>query len=107
VQEFPSKQNPAHKNVELVERVKQLWEHNTSQREMLRILNEEDGFDIKERELMRVRAKNRWLLRVPNGMKAKKRDSEVDVMDQLQQALFEEGQQEEETGAEVTDKGGR
>lgn len=35
---------------------------------MLRILNEE-GFNIKERELMRVRAKNRWLLRVPNGMK--------------------------------------
>ena len=36
---------------------------------MLRILNEE-GYDIKERELMRVRAKNRWLLRVPNGMQA-------------------------------------
>lgn len=35
---------------------------------MLRMLNDE-GFDIKERELMRVRAKNRWLLRVPNGMK--------------------------------------
>lgn len=35
---------------------------------MLRILLEE-GFDIKERELMRVRAKNRWLLRVPNGTK--------------------------------------
>ncbi|KAN0075007.1 hypothetical protein V8E54_007618 [Elaphomyces granulatus] len=65
---FPSKQNPAHKNPDLVARVKELWEHNTSQREMLRILNEE-GFDIKERELMRVRAKNRWLLRVPNGMK--------------------------------------
>ncbi|KAL2824728.1 hypothetical protein BDW59DRAFT_81558 [Aspergillus cavernicola] len=66
---FPSKQNPAHKNMELVARVKQLWETNTSQRDMLRILNEE-GFHIKERELMRVRAKNRWLLRVPNGMKA-------------------------------------
>ncbi|OGE49848.1 hypothetical protein PENARI_c019G01057 [Penicillium arizonense] len=66
---FPSKQNPAHKNVELVARVKQLWESNTSQRDMLRILNEE-GFEIKERELMRVRAKNRWLLRVPNGMKS-------------------------------------
>ncbi|KAJ5698244.1 hypothetical protein N7462_000249 [Penicillium macrosclerotiorum] len=65
---FPSKQNPAHKNVELVARVKELWEHNTNQRDMLRILNEE-GFMIKERELMRVRAKNRWLLRVPNGMK--------------------------------------
>ncbi|KAF7592838.1 hypothetical protein BBP40_012373 [Aspergillus hancockii] len=49
---FPSKQNPAHKNVELVARVKQLWERNTSQRDMLRILNEE-GFEIKERELMR------------------------------------------------------
>jgi hypothetical protein len=36
---------------------------------MLRILNEEDGFDIKERELMRV-SENRWLLRVPNGMKS-------------------------------------
>jgi len=36
---------------------------------MLRILNSE-GFEIKERELMRVRAKNRWLLRVPNGTKS-------------------------------------
>ncbi|KAJ5389302.1 uncharacterized protein N7496_000370 [Penicillium cataractarum] len=66
---FPSKQNPAHKNVDLVARVKELWEHNTNQRDMLRILNDE-GFAIKERELMRVRAKNRWLLRVPNGMKS-------------------------------------
>ncbi|KAJ5632212.1 hypothetical protein N7490_008551 [Penicillium lividum] len=66
---FPSKQNPAHKNVELVARVQQLWQQNTNQRDMLRILNDE-GFVIKERELMRVRAKNRWLLRVPNGMKS-------------------------------------
>jgi hypothetical protein len=73
--------------------VKQLWERNTTQKEMLRILNEEDGFEIKERELMRVRAKNRWLLRVPNGMKPRKRDSDLDAMDQLQEALFEEGQQ--------------
>ncbi|KZF21971.1 hypothetical protein L228DRAFT_283172 [Xylona heveae TC161] len=70
--EFPSKQNPAHKNMPLVARVKELWERNTSQKDMLRILNEEDGFDIKERELMRVRAKNRWLLRVPNGMKTQR-----------------------------------
>lgn len=55
--------------MELVARVKQLWERNTGQRDMLRILNDE-GFQIKERELMRVRAKNRWLLRVPNGMKS-------------------------------------
>jgi len=85
--DFPSKQNPAHKNAQLVQRVKELWDCNTSQRDMLRILNE-DGYDIKERELMRVRAKNRWLLRVPNGMKTKKRDSDQDVINQLQQALY-------------------
>lgn len=28
-----------------------------------------EGHHIKERELMRVRAKHRWLLRVPNGTK--------------------------------------
>ncbi|KAF1985514.1 hypothetical protein K402DRAFT_454869 [Aulographum hederae CBS 113979] len=66
--DFPSKQNPAHRNIALVDRVKQLWDHNTSQKDMLRIL-EEEGFEIKERELMRLRGKNRWLLRVPNGAK--------------------------------------
>jgi hypothetical protein len=54
---------------------------------MLRILNDE-GYDIKERELMRVRAKNRWLLRVANGSKSKKRDSDQDVINQLQAALY-------------------
>ncbi|KAJ6784922.1 hypothetical protein PWT90_09242 [Aphanocladium album] len=63
---FPAKQRPAHKNDRLVARIKELWEKNLAQREMLRILNEEDGYDIKPRELMRVRTKNRWLLRVPN-----------------------------------------
>ncbi|KAK3172214.1 hypothetical protein Dsin_033055 [Dipteronia sinensis] len=66
--DFPSKQNPAHRNTDLVSRVKDLWEQNYSQRDMLKTLNEE-GYEIKERELMRVRAKNRWLLRIPNGTK--------------------------------------
>ncbi|RMD39781.1 hypothetical protein DV735_g5340, partial [Chaetothyriales sp. CBS 134920] len=65
---FPSKQNPAHRNLDLVERVRQLWEANYSQRDMLKTLNDE-GYQLKERELMRLRAKNRWLLRIPNGMK--------------------------------------
>lgn len=30
--DFPSKQNPAHRNVDLVTRVKELWEQNYSQR---------------------------------------------------------------------------
>ncbi|KAI9818272.1 MAG: hypothetical protein M1826_001416 [Phylliscum demangeonii] len=67
--EFPSKQNPAHRNVPLVDRVRDLWQHNTCQKDMVKVLQQE-GFDIKERELMRLRAKHRWLLRVPNGMKS-------------------------------------
>ncbi|KFA76777.1 hypothetical protein S40288_08638 [Stachybotrys chartarum IBT 40288] len=63
---FPSKQNPAYKNQDLVRRVHELWERNLPQREILRVLNEEDGFNIKARELVRVRQLNRWLLRSPN-----------------------------------------
>lgn len=63
--DFPSKHQPALKNDQLVARVKELWERNLSQAEMLRILNQEDGFNIKSRELNRVRSKHRWLLRVP------------------------------------------
>ena len=65
---FPSKQNPAHRNADLVSRVKELWEANYTQRDMLNTLQSE-GYELKERELMRLRAKNRWLLRIPNGMK--------------------------------------
>ncbi|KAI5467411.1 hypothetical protein BGZ63DRAFT_346248 [Mariannaea sp. PMI_226] len=64
---FPSKQKPAYKNERLVNRIRELWERNLTQREILRVLNEEDGFDIKQRELMRVRSRNRWLLRVSPG----------------------------------------
>lgn len=101
---FPSKQNPAHKNVQLVARVKELWEHNTNQRDMLRILNEE-GFEIKERELMRVRAKNRWLLRVPNGMKSQLNTEAQDTQPEdegllaLQQEVYK--QDTEFEGADV------
>ena len=89
--DFPSKQNPAHRNAPLVSRVKELWERNTSQKDMLRILQDE-GYDIKERELMRVRAKNRWLLRVPNGMKSPNEDgtpADGDaIMNELEQVLL-------------------
>ncbi|RMZ77144.1 hypothetical protein DV737_g4484, partial [Chaetothyriales sp. CBS 132003] len=85
---FPSKQNPAHRNLDLVERVRQLWEANYSQRDMLKTLNDE-GYQLKERELMRLRAKNRWLLRIPNGMK----QSDIDEADvnSLQNDLLDTG----------------
>lgn len=76
--DFPPKQRPAYRNEKLVNRVKELWEKNLPQREMLRVLNDEDGFDIKARELMRVRARNRWLLRAANGDKAKGVDRDDD-----------------------------
>ncbi|KAK2053527.1 hypothetical protein LY76DRAFT_597746 [Colletotrichum caudatum] len=68
--DFPSKQNPAYKNDRLVARIKELWERNLSQKEMLAVLKD-DGFDIKKRELIRVRTKNRWLLKVANGERPK------------------------------------
>jgi Clr5 domain len=84
--DFPSKQNPAHRNAELVARVKELWVQNLTQREMLATLTEE-GYELKERELMRVRAKNRWLLRVPNGMKDKLDDMNAQAEDMTQEEL--------------------
>ncbi|UQC87971.1 uncharacterized protein CLUP02_13492 [Colletotrichum lupini] len=68
--DFPSKQNPAHKNGRLVARVKELWERNLTQGEMLAVLRE-DGFDIKKRELIRVRTRNRWLLKAANGERSR------------------------------------
>ncbi|EXJ53659.1 uncharacterized protein A1O5_13111 [Cladophialophora psammophila CBS 110553] len=65
---FPSKRKPSFRDEDLVDRVRELWEANYSQRNMLHTLQAE-GHDIKERELMRLRAKNRWLMRIPNGAK--------------------------------------
>ncbi|KAM0441011.1 hypothetical protein ACHAPT_000316 [Fusarium lateritium] len=73
---FPSKQRPAHKDPRLVKRVHELWLKNLPQSEMLRILKDEEGYDINSRELMRVRARNRWLLRVRHGDRAKPEDEE-------------------------------
>ncbi|KAI9171674.1 hypothetical protein HJFPF1_01161 [Paramyrothecium foliicola] len=64
---FPAKQNPAYKNDRLVKRVRELWQENANSREMLRILKDEEGFEINARELTRLRSRHRLLLRVPNG----------------------------------------
>ncbi|KAI8684801.1 Clr5 domain-containing protein [Fusarium keratoplasticum] len=73
---FPLKQRPAHKDPRLVKRVHELWLKNMPQGEMLRILKDEEGYDINSRELMRVRARNRWLLRIRHGDRAKPDDEE-------------------------------
>lgn len=60
--DFPSKQNPAHKNSALVTRLHQLWEQNYSQKEMVDTLQEE-GYQINDRELIRLRLRLKLLLR--------------------------------------------
>ncbi|RGP74807.1 hypothetical protein FLONG3_5918 [Fusarium longipes] len=75
---FPTKQRLKHKDDRLVKRIHELWQKNVPQGEMLRILNEDDGFDINARELIRVRSRNRWLLRVRNGDRARSGDAQND-----------------------------
>ncbi|KAJ4549839.1 hypothetical protein HRR78_004649 [Exophiala dermatitidis] len=93
---FPSKRKPAFRDEDLVDRVKELWEANYSQRNMLAVLHQE-GHDIKERELMRLRAKNRWLMRIPNG--AKQTPAE-EAEARLEAQMLEAAQNEEGISAE-------
>ncbi|KAF4340580.1 hypothetical protein FBEOM_5520 [Fusarium beomiforme] len=79
---FPTKQRLKHKDDRLVKRIHELWKRNVPQSEMLRILTDEDGFDINARELMRVRARNRWLLRVRNGDRARSGDADPGADDE-------------------------
>jgi hypothetical protein len=60
--DFPSKQNPAHKNPALVARLHQLWEQNYTQKDMVDTLQAE-GFPINDRELIRLRLRLKLLLR--------------------------------------------
>ncbi|KAL8761012.1 MAG: hypothetical protein Q9184_002825 [Pyrenodesmia sp. 2 TL-2023] len=61
---FPPKHTPAYTDSTLVNRVRQLWAQNVSQKNMLEVLHGE-GFDaVTERELTRVRDKEGLKLRV-------------------------------------------
>ncbi|KAG6276208.1 hypothetical protein E4U48_001688 [Claviceps purpurea] len=59
---FPLKQRSVPDADRVERRVKELWEKNYSQRDMLRTLREEK-FDVRPRELVRLRLRNQWLLR--------------------------------------------
>ncbi|KAL8839211.1 MAG: hypothetical protein Q9170_001817 [Blastenia crenularia] len=63
---FPSKHTPLHVDTTLVDRVRQLWAQNISQKNMLAILQEEGFTNLTERELTRVRDKEGLKLRVGN-----------------------------------------
>ncbi|ORY14156.1 hypothetical protein BCR34DRAFT_451940, partial [Clohesyomyces aquaticus] len=106
----PSKQNPAHKNPALIARVQQLWENNVMQKDMLDILHGE-GFEISDRELVRLRLKFKWLLREsrtneygnldkPPKKKKQKRSgakrANVSLIEQLADAILREDESSEE-----------
>ncbi|KAL8732980.1 MAG: hypothetical protein Q9166_002378 [cf. Caloplaca sp. 2 TL-2023] len=63
---FPSKHVPAHLDTSLVDRVRQLWAQNLSQKDMLGTLHEEGFQDLTERDLTRIREKEGLKLRVNN-----------------------------------------
>ena len=85
---FPAKHHPAHRGADLAARIRELWEVNTSNKQMLSILRSE-GWDVKERELTKLRKDHNLLLREPNrngngsdGRKKRKRDALGELADQ-------------------------
>ncbi|CAI6339821.1 unnamed protein product [Periconia digitata] len=61
---FPLKQHPVYKNEALIARVKELWDTNHDQTDMLEVLHAE-GFSIRNRELINLRHRHRWTFRAP------------------------------------------
>ncbi|CAF9919289.1 hypothetical protein IMSHALPRED_004580 [Imshaugia aleurites] len=85
---FPAKHHPAHRDADLAARIRELWEVNTSNKQMLSILRGE-GWDVKERELTKLRKDHNLLLREPNKngngsekRKKRKRDALEELADQ-------------------------
>ena len=96
---FPAKHHPAHRGADLAARIRELWEVNTSNKQMLSILRSE-GWDVKERELTKLRKDHNLLLREPNrngngsdSRKKRKRDALGELADQ-------NGQDEPDASAE-------
>lgn len=63
---FPPKLNPVYADGALAARVREMWALGLPQREMLRVLGEE-GFEVRERELVKLRGRLGLLLRDPRG----------------------------------------
>jgi hypothetical protein len=56
------------------------------QKDMMKILADE-GYDLNERELMRIRARNSWLLRAPNVNRSTHNERGSDSHDALMEGL--------------------
>lgn len=63
---FPSKHVPAPSDAALFDRIRALWETNTTHKQMIIILNDE-GFNVNERQLSKIRHKNQLWIRENRG----------------------------------------
>ncbi|KAL8640355.1 MAG: hypothetical protein Q9228_002710 [Teloschistes exilis] len=70
---FPAKHVPVHSDAALVERVRQLWTQNVSQKNMLLTLHNEGFQKMTERELTRVRDRENLKLRVASVKNGKEK----------------------------------
>ncbi|KAM0284272.1 hypothetical protein ACHAQH_002063 [Verticillium albo-atrum] len=91
---FPSRYKRVRKDDHLVAKVRELWEQNVSQREMHRIVNEEEGYEISSRELLRLRQEHNLMLRGRNG-------------DRPSNEAGDEDESQPENGAPGSPKGGQ
>ncbi|KAL5439747.1 hypothetical protein PMIN07_011440 [Paraphaeosphaeria minitans] len=89
---FPGKQSPAYNKTVLIARVKELWEKNATQKDMLDVLQGE-GFQISDRELVRLRSRFGWFLRENRGRKKRQESKGMrsvgnESIDQLAAAIL-------------------
>ncbi|KAL9628247.1 MAG: hypothetical protein Q9204_006007, partial [Flavoplaca sp. TL-2023a] len=75
--DFPSKHVPSHADPVLVDRVRQLWAQNVSQKDMLAMLREECSPNLTERQLSHIREKEDLKLRAPNLNAIPKKDNSL------------------------------
>lgn len=87
---FPNKQSPAHKDHALTSRVKELWEKNATQKDMLDVLQAE-GFQIGDRELMRLRTRFKLFLRESRSKNQNGRMKEKAVRTQREEGALPRG----------------
>ncbi|KAK0731535.1 hypothetical protein B0H67DRAFT_477462 [Lasiosphaeris hirsuta] len=96
--EFPPKHKRLWKNDELVARVRELWERNLTQKEMLSVL-EEEGYELEARELVSLRTKHKMRLRETVGAFGGLREkSTEDEEEETDSSDSDEGEEEEEDG---------
>ncbi|KAL9096801.1 MAG: hypothetical protein Q9163_006410, partial [Psora crenata] len=78
--DFPQKHVRQHNDQGLQERIRQLWQKNYTNNQMLEILRGE-GYEVKQRELSKLRVKDGLMLRAGTGTGIKRKRTSPDDED--------------------------